>query len=320
MKVLIMVLALVVGTHGLMGRTASCCFGLTADGGPGGSVGQLADGHNRFGQGLNAASYCIDNGAITDSSGRGCILTPPTTQFQCDVGATPASGFSVGCDGRLEANGSTKFVACPTEDNGGYNIYTAGPANQQGCVAITLTADNCKTGCPAPPPAPAPTPKTCPPELTGNWEYPHLIVPVDSSKPDTALGTSYNGTISSKISSIYNFDVPAADTGKTCSLVFLLPKKTELETSDFTLSGTGAIDFGMLSSAATAGTTYDSIPSTAKDYGVTTVVPGNAYTIATFPCPAGERVSYKASAKDNTCLNYFQDYNPSPIGLYITVC
>ncbi|TKA81066.1 hypothetical protein B0A49_00686 [Cryomyces minteri] len=293
MKVLTMVLALVVSSHGLIGRTASCCFGLTADGGPGGSVGQLADGQNRFGQGLNAASYCIDNGAITDSSGRGCILTPPTTQFQCDVGATPASGFSVGCDGRLEANGSTKFVACPTEDND----WLPG-SDTSSC----------------------PDAKTCPPELTGNWEYPHLIVPVDPSKPDTALGTSYNGSISSKISSIYNFDVPAADTGKTCSLIFLLPKKSELETSNFTLSGTGAIDFGMLSSAATAGTTYDSIPSTAKDYGVTTVVPGNAYTIATFPCPAGERVSYKANAKDNTCLNYFQDYNPSPIGLYITVC
>jgi len=109
---------------------------------------------------------------LTDGQGRGCIFTAPTTQWQCDVGATPMGGVSVGCDGALSYNGNNKFDSCPTGDNGGFNIYSKQPANQQGCVQISLTADACKSGCPAPPPPPPPKPvaKACPADLTGNWE------------------------------------------------------------------------------------------------------------------------------------------------------
>lgn len=98
--------------------TVSSCFQLTATGGPGGVVGQLSDGQNRIGQGLPAATYCIDNGAITDGNGRGCILTPPTTQFQCDTGAAPTGGFSIDCNGELNYEGNPTFKSCPTGDNG----------------------------------------------------------------------------------------------------------------------------------------------------------------------------------------------------------
>ncbi|KAH0019899.1 hypothetical protein KCU78_g6637, partial [Aureobasidium melanogenum] len=60
-----------------------CCFSLTAAGGKTGAVGQLSDGQNRIGQtsGLvtGQATYCINNGGLTDKNGRGCILTSPTT-------------------------------------------------------------------------------------------------------------------------------------------------------------------------------------------------------------------------------------------------
>lgn len=80
-------------------RRDQCCFSLTASGGQSGTVGQLSDGQNRVGDNsLSAGSYCINDGAITDGQGRGCILTSPTTQFQCDTGATGM--FSVcQCDG-----------------------------------------------------------------------------------------------------------------------------------------------------------------------------------------------------------------------------
>lgn len=243
---------------------------------------------------------------MTDQSGRGCILTPPTTQFQCDVGAAPASGFSVGCDGTLSLNGNKGFSACPTGDNGGYNIYTTSPAGQGGCVSVTLTADNCKSGCPAP------APKTCPAALSGTYEYPHLIIPVDSKQPDKAAGTSYNGTVSGTVSSLYNFDIPSSDSGKTCSLVFLFPKQSQLETSAFEFSGNGGVDFAMLKGPASSGTTYNNKPGVATDYGVTKVAPGNSYTIATFPCPGNTAVGFQLSASGDTYLNYFQDYNPSP--------
>lgn len=54
-------------------------------------------------------------------------------------------------------------------------------------------------------------------------QFPHLIIPIDSANPNEAYGSSYNGTISETVSSIYNFDIPVSDNGKTCSLVFYFP-------------------------------------------------------------------------------------------------
>lgn len=213
-------------------------------------------------------------------------------------------------------NGSSTFYECQTGDNGEANIYTyPGGTN---CGEITLTASGCYSSCPPPPP---PAPTGCPTTLTsGSYEFPHLIIPIDSTKPDTALGTQFNGEITSTVSSIFNFDIPSSDAGKTCSLVFLFPTQAELETSSFTFSGNGGIDFSMLSSVATSATDYANAPSVMTDYGVTIVAPGNSYEIATFPCPAGTAISFEAKAEGDTSLVYFQDYNPSPIGLYITVC
>ncbi|KAG9666571.1 hypothetical protein KCU85_g4123, partial [Aureobasidium melanogenum] len=315
MKSIFVSAALIAAADALVARDSTCCFHLTASGGPGGVVGQLSDGQNRIGQGLPGAQYCIDaNGGLTDGNGRGCILTPPTTQFQCDAGASPTDGFSVSCDGTLAFKGNTEFKSCPTGDNGGYNIYTTAPAGQGGCVSITLSADNCKSGCPAP------APKSCPAALSGDYQYPHLIIPVDSKQPDKAFGTQYNGTVSSSVSSLFNFDIPSSDSGKTCSLVFLFPKQADLETSSFDFTGAGDIDFAMLKGPASSSTTYNNKPGVATDYGVTKVAPGNSYTIATFACPANSAIGFSLSASDDTQLSFFQDYNPSPIGLYITVC
>ncbi|GES62407.1 GPI anchored cell wall protein [Aspergillus terreus] len=161
---------------------------------------------------------------------------------------------------------------------------------------------------------------SCPTDLSGNYEYPHLIIPVDSSKPDNAPGTSYNGTVTSSISSIFNFDIPSSDAGKTCSLVFLFPNKEDLETSSYSFSGDGKIDFASLESTASASTTYNNAPAVKEDLGEFTVSPGNSYVISTFSCPAGQAVSYEMKNAGSTNLNFFEDYNPSPLGLYITVC
>lgn len=379
----------------------TCTFTLTASGGQSGVVGQLGDGQNRIGGGNPTGTYTINNGQITDAQGRGCILTPPTTQFQCDVGATPTGGFSIGGDGEIEYNGSPTFYACPASDTM-YNIYTTPVEGQDKCVKIGLTASGCyapsssykssppetktvvqtaQQSCPAPVtktitevkteqgptvtqvqtteqscPAPetitkteqgptvivtqpaketptnsekpttqesAPTQtstgKTCPTTLSGEYQYPHLIVPVSKSNKDTAYGTSYNGKITSDISTIFNFDIPNSYTG-TCSLVFLFPEQSQLETSSFTFSGNGEFDFTQLSSVATQSTTYATQGGVKTDFGVKTATPGSSVVVSTFACPAGQAVSYEISSASGSSLEYFQDYNPSPIGLYITTC
>ena len=157
--------------------------------------------------------------------------------------------------------------------------------------------------------------------MSGQFEYPHLIIPVSQDQPDNAAGTSFNGTISANTSSIYNFDIPTGLEGKFCTLVFLLPKQTELVTSAYTLEGNGGIDVARLKEPATEQTTYNHQPAVEEDLGGPSVVePGDEYVISGGPCYVGQRKGYKLSATGSLDLNYFQDYNPSPIGLFVTVC
>ncbi|OQE46379.1 hypothetical protein PENCOP_c001G00901 [Penicillium coprophilum] len=642
MRNFIALAAFAAGTNALVGRTDSCCFHLTSSGGAAGKLGQLGDGQNRIGDNtLQPAQYCIDsNGAITDSTGRGCILTPPTTQLQCDDGVSATPGFSVNSQGKLEYHGSPDFVACATGQNGGLNVYTTpNKLDVTGCVNIQMSADTCSNsgagggngapsvgathpssvplapapqsspagpgpgpdvggpgpvapgaggpgaggpgaggpgaggpgaggpgaggpgaggpgaggpgaggpgaggpgaggpgtgggaGGPGPGPGPAPGPATgiktvtitvtdcscptsgppgpapggggvvggagggpqpspsvpapsggasvkppgpqpapggggggasqpgaspsapapgggggasqpgasptapapsggagtkpsgtqtapgggggtspsapapggggggttqsgaspsvsapggggatqpgasasvpatgggggggisisvppispsggprptgssnasvpassatsklsasgtsggaCPTDLSGNYEIPHLIIPVDSSSPSTTAGTGFNGTVSSTTSTLFNFDIPAADAGKTCSLIFLFPKLEDLETSSYSFSGDGKIDFAKLSSTADSSTNFGNMPSVSQDLGTITVNPGSSYLVSTFSCPAGQAVAYEMKNAGTTHFNFFEDWNPSPLGLYITTC
>lgn len=171
------------------------------------------------------------------------------------------------------------------------------------------------------PSASAVSASSCLASLSGTYEYPHLIIPVDKTQPDKAGGTSYNGTISSTISSIFNFDIPQTDSGKTCTLVFLLPQQDQLTTSAFSLSGSGGFDVAQLSSPATEQTSYNTVSSVSSDLGgPESVTPGNEYVIASGSCAAGQGISYEVTATGGLDLNYFQDFNPSPIGFYVTVC
>jgi len=155
-------------------------------------------------------------------------------------------------------------------------------------------------------------------ELPSDFQFPHLIIPVDSSSPSKAAGTSYFGEISSTISSIFNFDIPASYSGEQCTLWFLFPAQAQLTTSSFTLSGSGAADFSSLNGVASQSTDFSNAPGVAADLGQFTLAPGNAYKIATFACPSGQTVSYGIKAVGDTALKYFQDYNECPIGLYVT--
>ena len=127
------------------------------------------------------------------------------------------------------------------------------------------------------------------------------------SSPNTLFGE-----LTPTESSIFNFDIPSSASAQTCSLVFLFPEKSLLETSSYDFEGSGQIKFSKLSQPVDVGVTFSTLPAVADDYGVTTMAPGNSYTIASFPCPAGEKVSYEMSNGDMTSFKYFQDFNPEP--------
>jgi hypothetical protein len=147
-----------------------------------------------------------------------------------------------------------------------------------------------------------------------------LIVPISSEHPDQAYGTSYNGQINSTVSTIFNFDIPKEYNGKQCSIVFLFPNKQDLQTAGYTFGGSGNLGCAELSSAASQKTSWSNAPAVKKDLGNIALQPGNSYVVATGDCQAGSTQSIELSSKDGLSLNFFEDYNPSPLGLYITSC
>lgn len=168
----------------------------------------------------------------------------------------------------------------------------------------------------------APSGSNCPANLNGEYQYPHLIVPVSSANPDKAYGTSYNGTINNDISSVFNFDIPRSYEGRTCSLVFLLPDHADLQTSAYTFNGKGGITVSELSAAVDESTTYNSVPAAAVENlgAIESVKSGNSYVVASHECGAGKRQSFEFTSTGGLDLSFFEDYNPSPLGAYITVC
>ncbi|KAI0532622.1 ubiquitin 3 binding protein But2 C-terminal domain-containing protein [Xylaria digitata] len=333
------------GARALTMRQNGCSFHLRTEGTVAAPVGQYPSGQTRVGQNETASSFTVTDGTFTDSQNRGCWWTPPTTVLQCDVGQIPEAGFSIACDGTVSHNGQTTFYTCNTGADGLHMIYLEPNGSQ--CSEITLLADGCypsDCGGPAntttstssstggypssssstPPSGPSQTgtPGGCPGDLSGTYEYPHLIIPVDSSAPDSAPGTSYFGEVSPTISSAFNFDIPQSASGRTCNLVFYFPTQSQLETSSFNFTGSGAVDFQRLGSPVSESTSYANLPPAAESYGTQTLAPGNGYQITSFGCPAGQAVAFEmtaANGDNSTDFRYFQDYNPCPIGLYVTV-
>ncbi|KAF2835267.1 hypothetical protein M501DRAFT_1020042 [Patellaria atrata CBS 101060] len=168
------------------------------------------------------------------------------------------------------------------------------------------------------PPHP-PAPKDCPADLEGPFQFPHLIVPIDASKPHKACGTQYNGVCSATKSTIYNFDIPESYKGKTCSLIFLFPKKGHMETSDYKYNGHGSIRASVLWAPADEHTTYANAPAKKRDFGSFDIKPGHEYVLDTYPCRHGMRIGFELES-EGIELEYFQDYNPEPIGLYLRQC
>jgi hypothetical protein len=285
------------------------------------------------------------------------LSAAPSTVLQCDVNQVPDTPFSLCCpdtsssaptsQAPVSFAGQTTFYTCLADaSTGTHNIYVL-PDQGAGCAEVTLLAEgecvanacaspDTDTPSPAPEGDGTPTPEGDTPEdvdtpssvdcspltLAPAFEFPHLILPVSSSSPDAPTSTSFDGTLAPGSAVLFSFDIPPGAAGKTCHLVFLLPQLADLETSSYSISGSGAVSFARLAGAPTEGQSWNSAPAVADDYGVTTLVAGNGYAVAEFACPAGEAAGFRMAVADDgdTCFDWFQDYNPSPLGLYITVC
>ena len=79
------------------------------------------------------------------------------------------------------------------------------------------------------------TTSSCPASLSGRFQFPHLIIPVDRDHPNVAQGIEYSAHVSPAISSLFSFDIPPAYRGLTCSLVFHFPTWDSLQTSNYSV-------------------------------------------------------------------------------------
>ncbi|KAL8709220.1 MAG: hypothetical protein Q9220_005962 [cf. Caloplaca sp. 1 TL-2023] len=251
------------------------------------------------------------------------LSTTPLFDLSCSASS---SSSSKGTSSSTSATGSGSSVDTPSQGSGsGTGSSTTASAVAVTSVGATTLATVATPSASQPASGsvsgPSSTGSSCPAALSSGFEYPHLIVAVDKDQSNTALNTGYNGHFSPTVSTIFNFDIPPSDEGKTCSLVFLFPQRDELKTSNYTLSGSGGIDIVRLNDPATAETTYSNQPSVQQVVGsIPDVHAGNSYVIGSGPCYAGRRVGYKISATGNLDLDYFQNSDPEAIGLYITVC
>lgn len=166
---------------------------------------------------------------------------------------------------------------------------------------------------------------SCPGTLPAlpDFEFPHLIIPISSSNPATAYPNTLTPFITAgDISAVFNFDIPESRNGQSCSIQFFFPALNQLNTSFFQLRGFGTYSFSMspLGVGAVEGnTTFDNRPLPAYVHGFPKAVsmqPENAYAIGSTLCVPGS-ISITMSSSDSN-LAWFQDFNPCPIGLFIT--
>jgi len=163
----------------------------------------------------------------------------------------------------------------------------------------------------------------CPATLTaGEFEFPHYITQISAANPDTSYGDQYDGVFTpNDISSIFSFDIPASRADANCTLEFLFPLQSQLQTSSFNYSGGGTFFFTGYNPGSCPGpqTTYNNQPAPGPfpPFPPLHMEPGNAYTIDIGPCfvSAGTCVAGLTSTND-TYFSFFQDDGTCPIGIY----
>ncbi|KAI1264322.1 GPI anchored cell wall protein [Xylariaceae sp. FL1019] len=158
----------------------------------------------------------------------------------------------------------------------------------------------------------------------GQYEFPHYITQISKKQPDKAFGPRYNALFTpNDVSTVFSFDVPASRADANCTLEFLFPRKSQLQTSSFHYKGAGTFSFTGYDPGSCPGpmTTYNNQPAPGPfpAFPPIHMEPGFAYTIDVGPCSigAGSCVAGVTSTND-THFSFFQDRDECPIGIYTT--
>ncbi|KAK9802312.1 putative Ubiquitin 3 binding protein But2 C-terminal domain-containing protein [Seiridium cardinale] len=171
--------------------------------------------------------------------------------------------------------------------------FITGPSSSPGAPSPT-SPGNGGTG-----PRPttlAPPAKDCSADLSGTNHYPSLMIPLDRANPDKPYGPTLYGQVSANASTLFNFDIPASDAGKSCKVFFSMPSLAALQSGQsgsYYFTGDGSVVFSQMGAMANPGTTYNDVALGRigrRDLGAIKMSPGNNYVIETFDCSGAVRV------------------------------
>lgn len=303
-------------------------FTMNAIGSSQDSVKESHTGQNLIGGIYQQGNYHFTDGTLYDGLLHNCIVDN-TYSLHCTSGVASIIKLSVNDLGSLAHDGSDDWLICLFGlRDGSQFIYSSTKPDQSGCTLIKLrTGGYSCTANGTPPSAGA----VCPIDfLSGDFQYPYLIVPTSPKNPDTSYGSSHIVYISSDATTLFNFDIPPSYAGRTCALMFLFPFYDELDPAagEFYYSGLeqevlsrGGFDFAQLSSTIGVAETYKSTAAVSVEYGMIPVLPGTKNLITKFPCPAGKAVIFKVGSVKGAELDFMQYFGKTAaIGLYIVPC
>lgn len=266
--------------------------------------------------------------------------------LQCDPSQQLSHGFDLGCNGNgtVSFSGQSTFFACKNDDDA--NIYLE--PNGAQCQPVTLTAEGCQSTCYDSGPHSlsnnnnnnSPPFKDCPANIIWSpYEKPEIMVPVDRTRPSQAFGPTYLGQVTQNFSTLFNVDIPASLSGKSCKVFFSFPTLDQLAgsngTESYYFAGSGGVAFARLGKPASLDTTWEDVfgdssgvtvssngSNSITPLGQTKISPGHSYVVERFACPAGSTLTYLITEPDNedTYLVYLQNDVPVALGLFMSVC
>ncbi|KAK6209152.1 hypothetical protein LQW54_006606 [Pestalotiopsis sp. IQ-011] len=134
------------------------------------------------------------------------------------------------------------------------------------------------------------------------------MIPIDRANPDKPYGPTSYGQISPNASTLFNFDIPASDAGRSCKVFFSMPPQSMLQNAQaggYYFTGDGSVLFSRMGTLATSGTTYNDVALgriERRDLGALVVMPLALASAICLPSLLAGTHAWSTTKKDHRYL------------------
>ncbi|KAI4604965.1 hypothetical protein J4E90_008402 [Alternaria incomplexa] len=214
----------------------------------------------------------------------------PLFDLSCPAGSAPSNpSKKVSTDGTCGSQGGATCAGSPFGNC----------CSQYGWCGNT--AGHCGTGC-----------------QSGSGTCTKLI-PIDKADPTKVIGNGYTAQLSPTISTVFVYDIRPEFAGKTCTLALHMPPPFPLpETAPVQIRTPGGISVSRLANQVPDTVSMQSVGNSSLVGVAQLIEPARQYNVASFPCEAGQRVSYQVDSINGLDMNWFQMTYPA-LGLFMLI-